>query len=54
MLKLDPTSKTLEAVSSTTLAQARILERADLQAEKGVRLRLSSENTEERDLRRQS
>jgi hypothetical protein len=32
MLKLDPTSKTLEAVSSTTLAQARVLERSDLQA----------------------
>jgi hypothetical protein len=31
MLKLNPASKRLEAVSSTTLAQANILERADLQ-----------------------
>ena len=31
MLKLNPASKTLEAVSSTTLAQARILERTDMQ-----------------------
>jgi hypothetical protein len=32
MLKLDPTSKKLEAVPSTSLTQTRILERADLQA----------------------
>jgi hypothetical protein len=32
MLKLEPTSRTLEAVSSTTLAEAKILERGDLQA----------------------
>ena len=32
MLKLDPTSKTLQTVSSTTLTHARVLERADLQA----------------------
>jgi hypothetical protein len=32
MLKLDPTSKNLEVIASTTLTQAKILERNDLQA----------------------